>query len=40
MCNPNAIQAIEATLPSGPGERNRKLFDLARRLKAVMPVPR
>ena len=29
--------AILATLPSGPGQRNHRLFDLARRLKAIMP---
>jgi hypothetical protein len=29
--------AIERTLPSRPGQRNRRLFDLARRLKAIMP---
>jgi Bifunctional DNA primase/polymerase, N-terminal len=29
--------AIAATLPTGAGQRNRKLFDLARQLKAVMP---
>jgi hypothetical protein len=29
--------ANEATLPTGPGQRNRRLFDLARRLKAIMP---
>lgn len=28
---------IRATLPNGPGQRNRRLFDLARRLKSVMP---
>src|SRR5262249_2289974 len=30
-----AIDAIEASLPAGPGQRNRKVFDLARRLKAM-----
>jgi len=36
-CVPNkAVEdAIEATLPDGPGQRNRKIFDLARRLKAI-----
>jgi hypothetical protein len=29
--------AIAATLPTGPGQRDRRLFDLARRLKAIMP---
>jgi hypothetical protein len=28
-------QAIVLTLPGGPGQRNRKLFDLARRLKSI-----
>ncbi|HZZ76906.1 MAG TPA: bifunctional DNA primase/polymerase [Gemmataceae bacterium] len=28
-------EAINATLPTGPGQRNRKVFDLARRLKAI-----
>jgi hypothetical protein len=26
-----------ATLPEGPGQRNRRIFDLARRLKAIKP---
>lgn len=30
-------QAISETLPTGPGQRNRKLFDLARLLKGMMP---
>jgi hypothetical protein len=35
-CVPQAaIDAIEATLPDGPGKRNRKVFDLARRLKGI-----
>jgi hypothetical protein len=35
-CVPQAaIDAIEATLPNGPGKRNRKVFDLARRLKGI-----
>jgi hypothetical protein len=29
--------AILATLPTGPGQRNRRLFELARRLKGTMP---
>jgi Bifunctional DNA primase/polymerase, N-terminal len=29
--------AIRATLPSGPGQRNRQLFDFARRLKGIKP---
>jgi hypothetical protein len=29
------LSAIAATLPTGPGQRNRRLFDLARRLKAI-----
>ena len=29
--------AILSTLPTGPGQRNRRLFDLARRLKSVAP---
>jgi len=29
--------AIRETVPTGPGQRNRRLFDLARRLKAIMP---
>ena len=29
--------AIMATLPSGPGQRNRRLFDLARWLKSITP---
>lgn len=32
---PAAVDAIEATLPSGPGQRNRRVFDLARRLKGI-----
>lgn len=28
---------IRQTIPSGPGQRNKKLFELARRLKAVSP---
>ena len=32
---PAAVEAIEATLPDGPGQRNRKVFDLARRLKGI-----
>jgi hypothetical protein len=35
-CVPQAVfDAIEATLPTGPGQRNRKLFDLVRRLKGI-----
>jgi hypothetical protein len=37
-CVPCSVaDAIEATLPKGPRQRNRKLFQLARRLKAVVP---
>jgi hypothetical protein len=31
------LHALERTLPHRAGERNRQLFDLARRLKAIMP---
>ena len=31
----SAVDAIKATLPGGPGQRNRKIFDLARRLKSI-----
>jgi hypothetical protein len=31
-----AVDAIEATLPDGPGQRNRKAFDLARQLKGMV----
>ncbi len=35
-CVPQAaVDATEATLPNGPGQRNRKVFDLARRLKGI-----
>jgi Bifunctional DNA primase/polymerase, N-terminal len=35
-CVPKAIEdAIDGTLPDGPGQRNRKIFDLARRLKGI-----
>jgi hypothetical protein len=35
-CVPQAaVDAIEASLPHGPGQRNRKVFDLARRLKGI-----
>jgi hypothetical protein len=30
--------AIVATLPNGAGQRNRRLFDMARRLKAIIPT--
>jgi hypothetical protein len=30
-----ALDAISATLPSGPGQRNRRIFDLARKLKGI-----
>ncbi len=30
-----AVDAIKATLPDGPGQRNHKVFELARRLKAI-----
>jgi hypothetical protein len=33
--HPEVQKAVVATLPSGPGERNRRLFELARRLKAL-----
>jgi hypothetical protein len=33
---PAALGAIQATLPDGPGQRNRRLFDLARRLKGIV----
>jgi hypothetical protein len=37
-CVPQAvIDAIRATLPDGPGQRNRKVFELARRLKGIIP---
>jgi hypothetical protein len=29
------IDAIEATLPTGPGQRNRRVFDLARYLRSI-----
>jgi hypothetical protein len=29
--------AVAATLPTGPGQRNRSIFDLARRLKGIRP---
>src|SRR5262249_51835502 len=33
---PDGVRAaVAATLPAGPGERNRRLFELARRLKAL-----
>ncbi len=33
---PSALfHVIESTLPKGPGERNRKVFELARRLRAI-----
>ncbi len=35
-CVTSAVaDAIEATLPDGPGHRNHRLFDFARRLKAI-----
>jgi hypothetical protein len=36
-CVPKRVieDAIEVTLPDGPGQRNRKIFDLARRLKGI-----
>jgi hypothetical protein len=34
---PSPLHAIEATLPRRAGERNRRLFDLARQLKALVP---
>jgi len=40
MClnwNPQLEEAVVATLPTGPGQRNRRVFGLARRLKALMP---
>jgi hypothetical protein len=37
-CVPYGVaDAIAATLPSGPAQRNRQVFQLARRLKAIMP---
>lgn len=30
-------EAIESTLPTGPGQRNRRLFDFARALKCLCP---
>jgi hypothetical protein len=37
-CVPCSVaDAIEATLPKGPRQRNRKLFQLARRLKGIVP---
>jgi hypothetical protein len=30
-----ALEAIDSTLPDRPGQRNRRVFDLARRLKAI-----
>jgi hypothetical protein len=35
--NTPIAHAIADTLPTGPGKRNRSLFELARRLKAIMP---
>jgi len=32
---PSVLQAIEATLPTGPGQRRRRIFDLCRQLKAL-----
>jgi Bifunctional DNA primase/polymerase, N-terminal len=35
-CVPRAVvDAVVATLPTGPGQRNHKLFELARRLKSI-----
>jgi hypothetical protein len=34
---PSVLHAIESTLPVRAGQRNRKLFDLARGLKAILP---
>jgi hypothetical protein len=37
-CDTSGVEtAILATLPTGPGQRNSRLFDLARRLKRLMP---
>ena len=35
VCDPAVQDAIASTLPSREGERNRRLFDLARKLKAI-----
>lgn len=32
--SPEILAAIQATLPTGPGQRNKQLFELARQLKA------
>jgi len=31
------LEAIEKTLPPGPGQRHRKVFDLVRALKGLLP---
>lgn len=36
-CVTSVEQAIARTLPTAPGQRNRRLFDLARQLKGIMP---
>lgn len=38
--NPAVREAIEATLPTGPGQRNRQIFEFARRLKAITDLDR
>ena len=32
---PSVLQAIEATLPTGAGQRHRRIFDLCRHLRAI-----
>lgn len=34
--SPEILAAIQATLPTGPGQRNKRLFDFARRLQALV----
>lgn len=33
--SPEILAVIQATLPAGPGQRNKRLFELARRLQAI-----
>jgi hypothetical protein len=35
LLRPSVLQAIESTLPTGPGKRRRRIFDLCRQLKAL-----
>jgi hypothetical protein len=35
LMRPSVLQAIESTLPTGPGERRRRIFDLCRQLKTL-----